>query len=317
LLIPQAGDACRGSNYIHMIRKALRKAGYGHIAIVSLNVKGLESDSQFIISIGMVRRAIAAIMYGDILMLLKNQIEPYESIQGETQKYLDKWIACLSCEIKKNKKLSYLSIKKTLKSIANDFKNIKRQEKNIIKIGVVGELYIKYCHLGNCNLENFLQEQSCEYMVNGFSWYMLYYIYSHMVDENVIIQSLYKLALKYLGNLQKSMVNSVRDAGFDCLDEFKTFMNNAEGISPFGINVADGWLISCEIVNLIQSGYNKVLCAQPFGCMPNHVCGKGIYPQLQRQFPKAQIVSVDYDSSGSEINIRNRIQMLLDMDNLM
>jgi len=149
-------------------------------------------------------------------------------------------------------------------------------------------------------------------MVNGFSWYVLYYIDAHMMDENIAIRSLYKLALKYLGSLQKSMVKAMRNAEFHCLDEFKTFKQNAKGKVSFVYRAADGWLIGCETVNLIQLGYNKVLCAQPFGCMPNHVCGKGIYPHLQRQFPKSHIVSVDYDSSGSEINVRNRIRMLLD-----
>lgn len=317
LLIPQAGDACRGSNYIHMIRKALKKAGYEKVPIVSLNVKGLESDNLFSISIRMVRRAVAAVMYGDILMLLKNQIEPYETIKGETQKYIDKWIEYLGCKIKKNKKLSYLSIKRTLKLIAKDFMNIKREEKNIKKVGIVGELYIKYCHLGNWNLESFLKKQSCEYMVNGFLWYVLYYIDAHMIDENAVIKILYKMALKYLCNLQKSMITTIRNAGFDCLDEFHTFKKNAKGKVPFVIRVADGWLIACEIVNLINKGYDKVLCVQPFGCMPNHVCGKGMYPYLQREFPKAQIVSVDYDSSGNEVNVRNRIKMLLDINNQM
>lgn len=317
LLIPQAGDACRGSNYIHMIRKALRKSGYGNIPIVSLNVKGLESDNKYIISIAMVRRAIAAIMYGDILMLLKNQIEPYEVIAGETKIYIEKWIEYLSCEIKKGKKLSYITIKKMLKNIAKDFKNIKQQQKDIKKVGIVGELYIKYCHLGNWDLESFLKEQSCEIMINGFSWYMLYYIDAHMTDENIFIGCLYKIALTYLCGLQTAMIKAIRKSGFHCLDEFKTFKQNAEGKAAFKIRVADGWLIGCEIANLIQSGYNKILCTQPFGCMPNHVCGKGIYPHMQRQFPTAQIVSVDYDSSGSEVNVRNRIRMLLDIVNLM
>ena len=313
LLIPQAGDACRGSNYIHMIRKALRKAGYGNVPIVSLNVKGLENDNQFSVTIGMVMRAVATLMYGDILMLLKNQIEPYESEKGITQKYVDKWIAYLGDKIKKGRKLSYFSICKTLKIIASDFKKINRQPKNINKVGIVGELYIKYCRLGNWNLESFLKEQSCEYMVNGFSWYMLYYIDTHKSDENFAMRKLYDIALKYLCSLQKSMVKGLHKEGFNCIDEFNNFKHNAEGKISFGYQIADGWLIGCEIANLIHIGYKKILCAQPFGCMPNHVCGKGIYPHLQREFPEAHIVSVDYDSSGSAVNVTNRIRMLIDM----
>lgn len=314
LLIPQAGDACRGSNYIHMIRKALRKAGYGNIPIISLNFKGLEEENQFIVSIGMVRRAVAGIMYSDLLMLLKNQIEPYEENKGETQSYLDKWLAYLSAEIVKGQKLSFLSMKKTFARIAYDFGQIQRKNIHLRKVGIVGELYIKYCHLGNWNLEGFLREHSCEYMVNGFSWYILYYIDTHLTEENIVVGSAYKLALKYLGSLQKSMVKAIRNLGFKCIDDYKTFKENAERVAPFGVRVADGWLISCEVANLIKTGFSKILCIQPFGCMPNHVCGKGMYPSLQRKFQNAQIVSVDYDSSGSEVNVRNRVQMLLDLD---
>lgn len=217
-------------------------------------------------------------------------------------------------ENKIGKKLSYLSIKKTFKLIATDFMSIKKEEKNIQKVWIVGELYIKYCHLGNWGLESFLKEQSCEYMVNGFSWYVLYYIDAHMIDENAVIKILYKIALRYLSSLQKSMIKSIRNSGFYCLDEFHDFKKNAKGKVPFVIRAADGWLIGCEIVNLIDTGFDKILCAQPFGCMPNHVCGKGVYPYLQREFPKSQIVSVDYDSSGNEVNVRNRIKMLLDID---
>lgn len=313
LMIPQAGDACRGSNYIHMIRKALKKAGFENVPIVSLNVKGLEEDSKYSITIGMVRRAVAAVMYSDILMFLKNQIEPYEKVNGETKSCVDKWIKYLGDMIRINKKLGAISINKTMKKIARDFEKISCVKRAVKKVGFVGELYVKYCHLGNWNLEKLLKEQSCEYMVNGFSWYVLYYIDAHMSDENAFFRFLYTLGLKYLGGLQKSMVKSIRASGFYCIDAFKDFKHNAQGKVSFVYRAADGWLIGCETVNLIKCGFKKVLCVQPFGCMPNHVCGKGIYPHLQRQFLDAHIVSVDYDSSGSDVNVRNRIQMLIDL----
>lgn len=314
LLIPQAGDACRGSNYIHMVRKALRKAGYDNIPIVSLNIKGLENDSKFVISLGMVRRAVGAIMYSDTLMILKNQIKPYEVTKGQTDALLKKWTAVLGDSIKNNRRLTSFAIKRTIKKIVSDFNKIEGCERKLPRIGIVGELYIKYCALGNWNLEQFLSEQSCEYMVNGFSWYIMYYIDTHMYDENVFMKLLYRLGLLYLGSIQRSMVKSIRKEGFTSIDSFHKFKENAEGKVSFTYKVADGWLIGCEITNLIKQGYKRVLCAQPFGCMPNHVCGKGIYSHLQRQFPDADIVSVDYDSSGNEVNVSNRIRMLIDID---
>ncbi len=313
LLIPQAGDACRGSNYIHMIRNALKKAGYSDIPIISLNFKGLEGENQFSVNPLMVMKAVAAIMYSDILMILKNQIKPYENNIGETKKYVDKWTNILENQIKSGKKLSYILIKRNLKRISEEFKNIKQIEKCTNKIGIVGELYIKYCKLGNSNLENYLREENCEYMVNGFSWYILYYIDTHLTEESKAMGLLFRIALKYLSGLQKSVVMNLRNNGFRCISEYKSFKNEAKGKVSFGLKVADGWLISCEVINLIKEGYNKILCVQPFGCMPNHICGKGMYANLQRQFPDVNIVSVDYDSSGSEINIHNRIKMLIDI----
>lgn len=313
LLIPQAGDACRGSNYIYMIRHALKKAGFSNIPIISLNFKGLEGENQFSINPLMVMKAVAAIMYSDILMILNNQIEPYEKNAGETKKYLNKWLNILENQIKKGQKLSYFSVKKNMKKIARDFKNIQQKERNTNKIGVVGELYVKYCKLGNSYLEKFLQEENCEFMINGFSWYILYYIDTHLTEENKLMGFLFRVGMKYLSSLQKSIVKNLRTNGFRCISDYKAFKNNAQGKVSFGIKVADGWLISCEVVNLVKEGYNKILCVQPFGCMPNHICGKGMYANLQRQFPDVNIVSVDYDSSGSEINIHNRIKMLIDI----
>lgn len=313
LLIPQAGDACRGSNYIYMIRHALKKAGFSNIPIISLNFKGLEGENQFSINALMVMKAVAAIMYSDILMILNNQIEPYEKNAGETKKYLNKWLSILENQIKKGQKLSYFSVKKNMKKIARDFKNIQQKERNTNKIGVVGELYVKYCKLGNSYLEKFLQDENCEFMINGFSWYILYYIDTHLTEENKLMGFLFRVGMKYLSSLQKSIVKNLRTNGFRCISDYKAFKNNAQGKVSFGIKVADGWLISCEVVNLVKEGYNKILCVQPFGCMPNHICGKGMYANLQRQFPDVNIVSVDYDSSGSEINIHNRIKMLIDI----
>lgn len=313
LLIPQAGDACRGSNYIHMIRSALKKAGYGKIPIISLNFKGLEEENMLSINPLMVMKAVAAIMYSDMLMILKNQIAPYEIKKGETQNIVDKWISYLENKIQKGKAVSYFSIKKNLKRIANDFKYIEKENRNIKKVGIVGELYVKYCSLGNSNIESFLSEENCEYMVNGFSWYMIYYIDTHLTEENKLMGLLYKIALKYLSSLQERIVENIRNAGFVCISEFQQFKNNAKDKISFGLKVADGWLISCEIINLIKESYKKIVCIQPFGCMPNHVCGKGMYAYLKRQYPDVNIVSVDYDSSGSEINVKNRIKMLIDI----
>lgn len=314
LMIPQAGDACRASNYICMIRKALIKAGYGNIHVASLNFKGLEKNSQFVVTLGMIKRAVPAIIYGDLLMILKNQVKPYEKNIGDTEKMVLKWIDILKESIICGKKISKKYIFINIEKIVCDFKSIPKRNIKLKKVGIVGELYIKYCHLGNWDAVRYLESQGCEVMVNGFSWYILYYIETHLIDETFFIQCLFRIILKYFGGIQKNMVDILHSHGFECIDDYYNFKKNGEKICPFKLRVADGWLISCEMCNLIKSGYNRVLCAQPFGCMANHVCGKGIYPFIQHNFKDARIVSVDYDSSGSKVNIRNRIRLLIDFD---
>jgi predicted nucleotide-binding protein (sugar kinase/HSP70/actin superfamily) len=312
LMIPQAGDACRGSNYIGMIRKALNRAGFSMVTVMSLNVKGLEKEQQVPMSVGMALRALAAVMYGDMLMLLNNQITPYEVNQGETNQYVQKWTKTLAEDLKHGRNLSRTAMKKTFLVIAEDFKKIPTQAKNVKKVGIVGELYIKYCRLGNWNMEQFLREQNCEYYVNGFSWYGLYYIHTHSTKESFIMGKVYKFALKYIGNIQKNMVNSIREYGFYSMDEFEVFKKKAEDIVSSHCSIGDGWLIGAEIANHVKNGYPKVICVQPFGCLPNQVCGKGLYPSIQRKLENAQLVSVDFDSSGTDVNVKNRIKLLLD-----
>jgi len=312
LMIGQAGDACRGSNYICMIRKALDRAGFSMVPVMSLNVKGLEKGQQVQVSVGMAKRALAAMMYGDLLMILNNQITPYEVNKGETNQYVEKWTKTLAEDLKQGRNLSRSAMKKNFRGIAEDFKKVSTEAKNIRKVGIVGEIYIKYCHLGNWNMEQFLREQNCEYYVNGLSWYALYYIYTHLTNEGFLMGKAYEFALKYVGGIQKSMVNTIRQYGFYSMDEFQIFKKKAEGIVSSHCSIGDGWIIGAEIANHVKNGYSKVICVQPFGCLPNQVCGKGLYPSIQRKLKNAQLVSVDFDSSGTDVNVKNRIKLLLD-----
>ena len=308
LMIPQAGDACRGSNYIHIIRKALKKSGFGDIPIISLNFKGLEKKNNLSITPAMVMKAICAIMFSDMLMILKNQIEPYEKISGTAMNYTEKWRNIIS----EKKYLGFLEMKKLFREIAEDFKNIETEMRNIQRVGVIGELYVKYCHLGNKNLEKFLRSENCEYMINGFSWYILYYMDTHLSNEKFPVSAAYKAAMKYLEGLQREMVKALRDNDFICFDEFSVFRKISEGFVNYNCCIGDGWLMGGEICGYANIGIDKVICVQPFGCMPNHVFGKGIYSSLQRKIGNIQLISIDYDSGLPEINIHNRIKLSFD-----
>lgn len=310
-MIPQAGDACRGSNYIFMIRKSMKRAGFGNVPVISLNFKGLEDENRLKINIGMIRRGLAAVMYGDILMILRNQIKAYEDIPGETDAICDKWTDILRDGIISGKLLSVRAMKRKFAEISSDYAKIKLKNNRKPLVGIAGELYVKYCHLGNQNLCNFLQEECCGCYINGFSWYLLYYLDTHLAEKSVMGMA-YKAVMNYLENIQKEMISCIHRHGFVCADEFSNFKEKASEFVSFGCNIADGWLIGGEIVNMYKLGIRKIACVQPFGCMPNHVFGKGIYSSLQRQLDGIMISSFDYDSGSAGVNANNRIRMLID-----
>lgn len=311
LLMPQAGDACRGSNYTSILRRAVVAAGC-EVPVLSLNAKGLEKNQQVQLTLGMVWRALFGLFYGDILMLLKNQVRPYEVECGATDNCLKKWQEMLAGELKTGKHMTLGWMERNFNRIAEDFAKIERTTEQKQKIGLVGELYTKYCHLGNWNLEQFLADEGCECYVNGLSWYVLYYIDTHLTTEGALMGKCYEIGLKFIGGLQKKMIAALRCNGFYSVDEFESLKKQVEGYVCYGCSVGDGWLIGAETVAHIKGGYRKVIAVQPFDCMPNHVCGRGLYPSLARKLPEGHIVSVDLDSSGSSLNVRNRIKMLID-----
>ena len=289
LLMPTAGDACRGANYLHVLKESVRKAGFDRVKILSLNVKGLEKDCQMRVQPFMVWRALFGLFYGDILMLLLNQTRPNEVKKGQSQKIWQKWIDILSGDLKEGKNLTLGKMKRNFVRIARDFSRIKLHDKRKQRVGIVGELYIKYCHLGNWDMIKFLESNGCESHTNGLSWYAMYYMDSHLTDKTLCLGT----------------------SGSE--EDFFTMKREAEGYVSWGYKTGDGWLIGAEITGHILHECPKVLAVQPFGCMPNHTCGRGLYPSLQKKLPQGMIVSCDVDSSGSKLNVYNRARMLVDM----
>lgn len=316
VLEPQAGDACRGSNYIPMIRKALDDAGFSMVPVISLNVTGLERKNHLPVTTDLLFRAVAAAYYGDLLMILKNQILPYEYNIGETEKLYQKWLNVLSTDMCTGKGLNARNMRKNFKRITEEFAKIPKKMMNLKKIGVVGELYIKYCHIGNWNLESYLQQQKCEYYINGITWYALYYIDTHLLTEGGKEKSGaavkgYQMIFDYFLKLQCTMVEAIQSAGFYVMDAYDSFKKKAEGYVTYQCTIGDGWLIGAEFANHALNGYNRIICGQPFGCLPSHVCGRGLYPAIRRKLPDTQYISVDYDSSGTDTLVKSRIKMLL------
>jgi predicted nucleotide-binding protein (sugar kinase/HSP70/actin superfamily) len=196
--------------------------------------------------------------------------------------------------------------------MAAEFRAVERVPREVQKVAIVGEIYTKYCHLGNWNLERYLAAEHCEIGVGGITWYALYYMDGHALKGSAPARRVYRLLASYLAEIQRDMLSILNQAGYHALPPLPELKRQAEGYAPLRVTVADGWLIAAEAVGWARLGYRKILCVQPFACLPGHIFGKGQYAALQRKLPGARLVSVDYDASTGEGTVLSRIRMLLD-----
>ena len=316
LLITQTGGGCRASNYIHLLRKALARAGYGNIPVASLNFSGLEKDSGFQLTLPLLKMALAAILYGDLLMALRNQTAPYETQPGAAEALTGQWLKRLRTAFVQGKGASAREMKRTFPRIAADFAALPVDRVPKVKVGVVGEIYVKYSPLGNNRLEEFLAGEGCEVNLPGLLGFVQYCI-SNMGDT-VRLYGGAKAAvwasetlLAYIDKLERASFDAMRQAGFHAPAPFLQLRTMGEGIISRGNKMGEGWLLTAEMVELVTSGYENIVCAQPFGCLPNHICGKGMISRIRAIYPGANITPIDYDPSATPVNQENRIKLML------
>lgn len=312
VLIGQAGDECRGSCGIRLTRKVLDRAGYPEVALLSLNVRGIDRDAGLPITRRMVRRCLAAAVWGDTLAILRNQIRPCEVRPGAAQALWRAWIETLGRDLQQDEGLTRRRIMGRCREMTASFQSLETNGRKVQKIAVVGEIYTKYCRLGNWDLMEYLAAEPCQVGVGGLTWYALYYMDSHAMKGPAVHQKLYRALARYMASVQREMLAILNGAGFCTLPPFAQMKAQAEGFAPLRCTVADGWLITAEAAAWANLGYRKILCVQPFACLPGHIFGKGQYAALQRKLPQTRLVSVDYDASTGEGTVQSRIRMLLD-----
>ena len=316
LIITQTGGGCRASNYIHLLRKALVKAGYGQIPVVSLNFSGLEKDSGFPLTLTMIRRLLSVIYYGDLLVTLRAQTEPYEINKGETEAMQEKWIGRLRELFLQDKGWHGREVKANMPKIAADFASIPVKRVPKIKVGVVGEIYVKYSPLGNNDLEKFLASQDCEVNIPGLMGFVQYCVYNfsetaRLYGGNVLTLNASSLLLNIIGKTEKVMIDSLKANGYHAPMPFLELVKQADGVISTGTKMGEGWLLTAEMVELVRTGYENIVCAQPFGCLPNHICGKGVINRIRELYPMANITPIDYDPGATRVNQENRIKLML------
>lgn len=317
LLITQTGGGCRASNYIHLLRKALDKAGYGFIPVVSLNASNLEKDSGLKLTYDLIKKIAAAMTYGDEIMYLYNKTRSYETEPCSAKKLALSWVEKIGRLYERKKGVSYSALKKNLRKIAKSFDALSLDLSHALpKVGVVGEIYVKYAALGNNHLEEFLVSERAEVMVPGLYGFILYCLYNSIYDSEFYghgkIKKLgAKFIIWYLRRREKLMINSMKHTKFTPMKYFSHTKDLSEGILSHGTKMGEGWLLTAEMMELVEIGYDNIICTQPFGCLPNHICGKGVMKKIKSLHPDANIVAIDYDPSATKVNQENRIKLML------
>lgn len=317
LIITQTGGGCRASNYIHLLRKALKKAGLEQIPVISMNLSFLEGNPGFKITLPMIRKFVAGIVYGDALMLLHNQTEAYEVNQGESEQKVEKWIASLSEKFNHGQGLSLKEQKETLNEIVRDFAAVPIRKVPKVKVGIVGEIYVKYAALGNNNLEQFLREQDCEVNVPGLMGFALFKVDNRLDDielygGNPVKKFVVQKLMNYLLKMQNILIEAIKtEPKYLPPAPYAHTKSLVKGIIGYGDKMGEGWLLTAEMLELTEQSYENIVCAQPFGCLPNHICGKGMIHKIKAVDERSNIVPIDYDPSATRVNQENRIKLML------
>ena len=317
LMMSQTGGGCRASNYIFLLRKALKNAGMGQVPVISVNLSGLEKNSGFQITLPLLRRALAALTYGDLLMLLANQTRPYEKNPGETDAHVAAWVEKICAQFLQGKGFQPKAIRSALHEIVADFESIEILPVRCVKVGIVGEIYVKYSALANNHLEDFLRSQGCEVNVPGLMAFMLFKVDNRLEDiklyggnplKALVVQALYNYLEVFETYTLDAVAASKRYHKPAAYREIKEMVRPLIG---YGCKMGEGWLLTGEMIELIRSGYQNIVCAQPFGCLPNHIVGKGKIRQIRELYPQANIVPIDYDPGATRVNQENRIKLML------
>lgn len=317
LIITQTGGGCRASNYIFLLRKALERSGFGYVPVISLNALGLESNPGFQITVPLAIKLLYAAIVGDFLMLISGQCRPYECHAGDTNRLVQQWTHRIVESWKGKKFVRYGSIKKWYREMLRDFSAIPLQKTDKVRVGIVGEIYVKYAPMGNNHLEEFLLSEGAEVVIPGLLDFCMYCIYNGIIDHRLYGGG----TLRYLGSQiayrfflkkQKDAIRAVQKHGvFRPSALFSHTKDLAEKYIGMGMKMGEGWLLTVEMAELITSGVPNVVCTQPFGCLPNHIAGKGMIHKIRAIHPEANIVAIDYDPGASEVNQQNRIKLML------
>ncbi|HEX3077799.1 MAG TPA: acyl-CoA dehydratase activase-related protein, partial [Lachnospiraceae bacterium] len=318
VIITQTGGGCRATNYISFIRRALRKAGMEHIPVVSINTVGLEKNPGFKFTPSAVNRALQALVYGDLFMRVLYKTRPYEVEKGSANALYQKWRERCLVSVTNGK---HSEFRRNIKNIIKDFDELPLLDIEKPKVGVVGEILVKFLPAANNYLVELLEAEGAEAVVPDLIDFFLYCSYNANYKSQYLGKPKKEARNNNIGiwfmelyrkELKKQLEASKR---FSPPVEISKLADYASEFVSLGNQTGEGWFLTGEMVELIHSGVNNIVCTQPFACLPNHVVGKGVIKVLRQNFPESNIVAVDYDPGASEVNQLNRIKLMLSTAN--
>ncbi len=316
ILMTQTGGGCRASNYIGFIRRALEKAGMPQIPVISLNVNGMETNPGFRYTPAMIIKAIQAVVYGDLFMRVLYRTRPYEAEPGAANALHEQWkercIRSLS-----DRSLSMVEFNRNVRGIVRDFDRLPLRDIRKPRVGVVGEILVKFSPLANNHIVDLLEAEGAEAVMPDLMDFLMYCFYNSNFKADNLGG---KTSVAKLSNLVISVLEYLRRVTAEALEQSERFTppsrirdlaDLAKDFVSLGNQTGEGWFLTGEMLELIHSGTTNIVCTQPFGCLPNHIVGKGVIKELRKAFPQSNIIAVDYDPGASEVNQLNRIKLML------
>lgn len=318
IIITQTGGGCRASNYIGFIRRALSKAGMPQIPVISLSAQGIEKNPGFKITPKLLNRAMQAIVYGDVFMRVLYKTRPYEQVPGSANALHEKWRTICQTSVTTGNWAEY---KRNLRNIIHDFDTLPLMNLDKPKVGIVGEILVKFLPSANNYLVDLIESEGAEAVMPDLLDFFMYCSYNtnfkaEYLGKSKISAKINNMAIRLLEQFRKEAKKALSESNrFEPPVPIKTLAEYAKPYVSIGNQTGEGWFLTGEMIELIHSGVDNIVCAQPFACLPNHIVGKGVIKELRGTHPNANIVAIDYDPGASEVNQLNRIKLMLSTAN--
>ncbi len=314
VIITQSGGGCRATNYIAFLKMGLKQAGFSNIPIISLNTLGLEKQPGFKLSLGLINRCIMAMIYGDLFMRLLNRTRPYERFPGSAALLYEKWKAKAVLNIKSSNRIVF---GRNMRGIIRDFDQLELLKIKKPKVGVVGEILVKYHPTANNDIVKILEQGGVEAVVPDLMDYFLYSAYNsrfrfRYLAGTKLNKQLSILVTGYIMSYRKVMKQALEQSKrFEPPTPIEELAHMASSVLSLGNQTGEGWLVTAEMLEFIEQGTSNIICVQPLACLPNHITGKGMFKPLKERYPQVNIMPIDYDPGISNVNQLNRIKLLL------